>query len=273
MQVRRVLSGRWPTASERTAWSEKLDGGEPPPLSDEHESEERHREARATVVSVVLLLMLAIGLFGAALISARGGDSRSPTVSGADRAVTSPRSPGATNAPADDRQALDGCRALYSLQRGVLDAARPAMRQWEVHIGAMNQLVAGKISLAQASAFWNSTRTQAAQRVRSFQSADRLFQSSTGSLCPESAAPPSTASPELRTCIEAVAAGEATVQAARATMVTWSHHVRDMEHLRMGTLSPRLAQQMWQMTWRQGDAELRLYRSENAKARQLSCPQ
>ena len=272
MQVRRVFGRRRPTASERAAWSERLDGGES--LSDSYEQAPagpRHR-ARATTVSVVILLTLAIGLFAAALISDGSGHRASPTVSGADRAAASPRSPRATDPPATDRQVLDGCRALSSLQQGVLDAARPAMRQWEVHIGAMNKLVAGKITLAQASAFWDSTRARAAQRVRAFQTADGLFQSSTGSLCPEAAAPPGTASPELRTCLEAVAAGDATVRAARVTMVTWRHHVRDMEHLRMGTLSPHMAQQMWQMTWKQGDAELRLYRSESAKARQLRCP-
>jgi hypothetical protein len=160
---------------------------------------------------------------------------------------------------------------LSSLQRGVLNAARPALRQWGVHIGAMNQLVAGKITLAQATAFWDRTRVHAAQRVRAFEAADKLFRSSSGSLCPEAASPSAGSTAELGTCLDAVTAGDATVRAARRTMVTWSGHVRDMERLRMGMLSPTMAQQMWRQTWRKGDQELRTYRRDDARARQLDC--
>jgi hypothetical protein len=42
------------------------------------------------------------------------------------------------------------------------------MKQWRVHIQAMNELVAGNIWLAQVTTFWNRTRMGAMQRIMRF---------------------------------------------------------------------------------------------------------
>jgi hypothetical protein len=253
-------------------WSERLvAGGTDPDASRDGAASRRLAGATLAVVALVALLALALGLLGAALFSdGDSGKASSATAEGRPGAASHPPQ-GASGATAADQQALERCTVLSSLQRGVLNAARPAMRQWGVHIGAMNQLVAGKITLAQATSFWDRTRVHAAQRVRAFQAADGLFKSSSGSLCPEAAAPPSDATAQLRTCLDAVVAGDATVRAARRAIATWSGHVRDMERLRTGMMSATMAQQMWRQTWKLGDQELRTYRHDDAMARQLSC--
>lgn len=272
-----MRTGRWfsrrqqPAATGHSEWTERLVRDKSELDFHEHVPPARGHPDGPTVLSIVVLLTLALGLLGAALASAGDSDAPSSPTSRSDNLTVTPPSLGTNGSAAGDRRALESCRALSALQRGVLDAARPAMRQWEVHIGAMNQLVAGKITLAQARAFWDSTRVQAARRVQAFEAADRLFRSSTGSLCPEAAAPPRDATGALQGCLDAVVAGDATVKAARTTMVTWRGHVRDMEHLRMGMLSPKMAQQMWQQTWKQGNSELRTYRRDDARAERLSC--
>ena len=222
-------------------------------------------------LDVVVLLTVGLLLLAAVLSYVGHEDRRSATASVPRDSSAGVPLLGTTVPHPEDRLVLDSCRALWKLQQGVLAAARPAMGQWEVHIGAMNQLVAGRITFAQATVFWNSTRVQAADRVRAFQAADRLFRSTAGSLCPEATTPSRPASGALKSCLEAVDAGDAAVRAARTTMVTWSRHVRDMERMRMGTLSPTMAAQMWQMTWKKGDRELRTFRSDEAAARELRC--
>src|SRR5262245_60313507 len=64
----------------------------------------------------------------------------------------------AQGSPADETDAAssrtDRCIEAQVLLALTIQQARPAMAQWELHIGAMNKLVVGAISLQQASEFW-----------------------------------------------------------------------------------------------------------------------
>ena len=157
-----------------------------------------------------------------------------------------------------DPAALAQCRAAWDAVQDVLDAAEPSLRQWEVHIAAMNQLVAGEITLAQASAFWERSRVDAQERYDAFAARDRG--EDTGR-CTVSGA-----------CARAVSAAEDTRGAARTALSRWSHHIADMNRLRAGLLSPEMAQQMWLSNWRQGAAELRVYHQRAGASADLRCP-
>lgn len=61
---------------------------------------------------------------------------------------------------------------MWRAQGEVLERAGRSLEQWRDHIGAMNQLVAGDITLAQTSQFWNSTRRGAASRIAAFEVAE-----------------------------------------------------------------------------------------------------
>ena len=163
------------------------------------------------------------------------------------------------------------CIEAVTALRVPLAAAGPAMDQWAVHIGAMNKLVVGQITLAQASAFWNATRVGAHHRITAFRSAMRALRSQ-GVDCPGPDLLPADASAGLRSCSRLAAADRRTLRAAQTAVDTWAMHVRDMERLRAGTLSPAAATSMWLMMWQRGQDQLQAYRAAAAAARKAgSC--
>jgi hypothetical protein len=156
-----------------------------------------------------------------------------------------------------DPAALAQCRAAWHAVQDVLDAAETSMQQWEVHVTAMNQLVAGEITLARASAFWERTRVDARERYNAFAATDR--RQDTGRCTVPG------------TCARAVSAAEDTRGAARTALHRWSHHITDMNRLRAGLLSPEVALEMWLANWRQGAAELSVYHQRERASADLRC--
>ena len=227
------------------------------------------RDQAATALAILVALGVAVALFG--IVTTLGADDTADSSSRTDTSTSTP-SPTATGEPtAASDEDLTSCRALCSQQQDVLAAARPAMKQWDTHIAAMNQLVAGKITLAQATAFWDRTRVGARRNLAAYATADERLSSRASSPSPTTLPAPAEAAPELEACLDAVAAARTTIDAARTTMATWRHHVHDMERLRAGTLSPAAAQKAWLRTWRQGDRELRVYERRDRVAEQLRC--
>jgi len=205
------------------------------------------------VVAVVIGIAAAVGTWGS-----HDSDSRQPV--GASVAS-------GTSAEARD---LRRCRASWGDMRRVLVAAEPSMHQWERHIRVMNRLVAGQITLDQASVFWSRTRVAARQRYDAFATQDRrLRRSGSADRCDGQRGGASSAA--LGACARAAAAEAATLDTARTTLARWSHHIRAMERLRAGTLDPAMALQMWQATWRHGAAEVRLYRERERRSSSLGC--
>ncbi len=163
-----------------------------------------------------------------------------------------------TSAPQDPAATrLDHCEEVYEAQTRPLQAVAPAMSQWEVHIGAMNKLVAGAISLPQATQFWNQTRVGARENLQKFSVAQREFDERTAR-CP---APPDSGEvpTELRSCIDTLAARSRTLRAAATALQTWRAHAAHMEMLRHGEMSPEEATRLWLQSWHQGNREVRAY--------------
>jgi hypothetical protein len=129
------------------------------------------------------------------------------------------------------------------------------MDAWAVHIGAMNKLVVGAITLAQANAFWGQTRLGAMSNIRDFQVADDRARSLTV------ACPPATLvdNASVAACSRRAGQQAAALGAARDAVRTWKHHVRDMEMLRMGHMSPATATRMWLANWHKGVDQLQAY--------------
>jgi hypothetical protein len=161
-------------------------------------------------------------------------------------------SPGA----ADTRR--ERCAEAARALEAPLKAARPALEQWHVHVDAMNQLVVGEITLQQATRFWNQTRLGARHHLERFRREWSELQR-TGVDCP---APgflgpaPATA----RSCSRVVDAELRVARSAKTAIDTWDTHVRDMDMLRMGVLSPDRATEMWLRMWKQGVRDLDAYR-------------
>jgi hypothetical protein len=159
--------------------------------------------------------------------------------------------------PADTR--AERCSDAAAALDPPLEAARPALRQWDVHVDAMNQLVVGEITLQQATQFWNRTRVGAERNVERFRKAWTALER-TGVDCPAPALlGPAPAA--VRSCSRLVEAELGVARAARTSIGTWDTHVHHMDMLRMGTLSPEKATEMWLAMWRRGVRDLDAYRA------------
>jgi hypothetical protein len=180
--------------------------------------------------------------------------------------VRRPAAPAVTT-PQPSRQ--DRCQQAMNTLSEPLQAAQPAMDQWEVHIGAMNKLVVGAITLQQATAFWDQTRIGAEHRITEFRESVRSMRH-TPVDCPSTVPP--TAAPALRACVRRVDADRRAIRAARTAIATWDMHVTDMERLRTGKLSAAKAGAMWVAMWQRGQDELKAYRTAIRDARRAgSC--
>jgi hypothetical protein len=153
---------------------------------------------------------------------------------------------------------LDRCTTASRRLDVPLRDARAALGQWAVHVGAMNQLVVGALTLSQATAFWNQTRMAAYRHIGDFDAAMRALRHR-GVDCPAPGLVGSASSPELRACTQHVAAQADQLDAARTAIHTWSRHVKAMDMLRMGKLSPTKATQMWLAMWQRGKHEIDSY--------------
>jgi hypothetical protein len=150
---------------------------------------------------------------------------------------------------------LDQCRTQYDAQSPLLRTGSRSIKQWELHVVAMNQLVAGEITLEQASAFWNRTRIGAQGRVADFRKADHAYAARSYD-CPTRRG--SDTEP-VAACAHSVALRDKVLSVARRSIDTWDAHVRDMELLREGRLSPARATEMWQMNWQMGQHQIDSY--------------
>jgi hypothetical protein len=181
-----------------------------------------------------------------------------PTVADSDGSVTPLNSSmDSTGQPVLRRTRLDQCGTAEDRLDVSLRAAGPAMEQWEVHVGAMNKLVVGAISLQQATDFWNQTRLAARKKIASFDDAVGSMRRS-GLNCPL-VGRLGHASRALRACVQRVDADERAVTRARTAIDTWAAHVEDMDMLRMGNISPAAATQAWLASWKQGAQEIQAY--------------
>jgi hypothetical protein len=177
----------------------------------------------------------------------------------------SPNGPSTSGDPQSSRAPAPGdlCGALWSRQLQVQLAADSSLEQWRLHIDAMNQLVAGKITLAQASAYWAATRKGAMHRVERFRRMYAGLQRS-DLACPVSAA--------SAACADATRSADTALADAYTAITTWSRHIRDMERLRTGRMTPTQATNMWVSMWRAGNREVDVYDRDAAKTLQNGCP-
>jgi hypothetical protein len=221
----------------------------------------------ALVVGTLWLAVAKLGAPAPEQVSATTPGS-SPTVLGTEAAARASARPASSPPPAT---ALEKCAALARARTRTLTAAEPAMDQWRVHIGAMNKLVTGAITLQQANDFWNQTRVAAARKLRTFHAADRRLRA-LDLRCDVPTRAAGATHPVLAGCAQAVAEQRRAVAATRAALHTWGAHVQDMEMLRMGHLSAAQATEMWLRSWHQGVDELRRYdRVDRATAERPVC--
>jgi hypothetical protein len=232
----------------------------------------RHAKSHHWLALVVTLV--ALFTFGASVYAAGGRDSTQSPAAADDGPGNASASAGHTaSAPVDAvfRRALTSCRNAVATQARDLKAAQASLDRWSTHIRAMNQLVAGKITPEQAKVFWTASRTGAAQEVARFEAVDKRSRAvSTRCSSPPGMADHATHLEHLAACRQAANAREAELSSGRTAIATWRTHIRDMELLRAGKISPFVGLMRWNKNWKKGDAELQDYREMRKTAMSMS---
>lgn len=219
-------------------------------------------------VVVALVLGLVLGLWAARDWAPDEAETASDQAQLTEGLSDPSAAPGGLSADAQGSTSvpLSRCAEVYAALAPSLRAIGPAMTQWQVHIGAMNKLVVGAISLAQATQFWNQTRKGAARKLERFEDAQRAYKQRTAR-CPS---PGRRASEEIRECAAVVAAQHREMVRAAVALGTWRTHVHHMEMLRRGEMSPEDATRMWLANWRTGARQVDAYRAAAREAQQAA---
>ena len=197
-----------------------------------------------------LLLVLVVLIVAILLASALWWPDNSPADNdggdGKRQILTSPTS---TSARDSEALAVAECQALLAAKSTALIRADTTMDQWQQHVDAMNQLVAGKIDLDQAVAFWEESEQGAVDNLSAFYDALTYVQNSAHRCRTDS-----------QVCKDTDAALSSSLSRAETAADTWHHHIEDMQALMRGEITPEQAAAAWEAKWRSGNRELKQYR-------------
>lgn len=219
------------------------------------------------VTTLILVLVWGVVTGGDDEGSPQGDLARQSEVLDAQTRDPAPLDTGAAPSARPATTRLSRCASAARSLESALGAARPALDQWAVHIGAMNKLVVGEITLQQATAFWERTRVGAQRKVDDFRDAmTTLRRRGLDCPSPELLAPGARALPG---CARQVEAEIGVVRTAGRAIDMWEHHVHQMDMLRLGEITPEEATQAWLTMWQEGARDLDAYRAAAREARPL----
>ncbi len=175
------------------------------------------------------------------------------------------------NIPPQLAAAVSSCRTRWRLQSAALSAADRSLAQWRRHLEIMNELQAGRISLATAKAQWPYTTYRAADNVTAFRTTDAArAASSTTCAVDDSATGP--AADALRICVASMRTVDGALGKARVAIAPWERHIKDQTRFAMGMMTPAAAEAAWRVMWQKGEATLPPYDRDAAVARHATCP-
>lgn len=198
------------------------------------------------------LPILAVSFFAAFVILAISG-AFPLKITGADGGDRSPGkdAAGGTAGVASSPTSAEsgGCKDLWAHELRVALAAERTLQEWRLHIETMDQLVAGKITQAQADSLWDASRRGDLRRISQFRRLDTRLQATPTSCDAATAAEVDSA------CEAAAHAVEQTIDAARTAVQTWRVHIRDMRMLRAGEISSAEAMHRWTRLWQTGQVQ------------------
>lgn len=203
-----------------------------------------------------------------------------PATSSASSPATSPTtSPSAasgtaipTPTPTVDRvaQAVASCRAKWTLQSAARADADRSLSQWDRHLDIMNDLQAGKLTLAQAKAAWPATTEKAPENIVAFRNADKALAASRDT-CTVDASATGAAADAVRGCAASMRTVDGVLARARIAIAPWETHLKDQSHFKAGGMTPVAAEAAWRVLWKKGLATLPGYQAVAAKGQSASC--
>jgi hypothetical protein len=167
--------------------------------------------------------------------------------------------------------AVSSCRTQWGLYSTALSAADRSLSQWRQHLKIMNDLQAGRISLATAKAQWPYTTYKAGDNVIAFRSADAAVAAYPDACSVDDSATGRTAT-AIRTCAASMTTIGNALGRARIAIAPWERHIKDQTHFAMGMMTAPAAEAAWRVMWKQGLATLPPYEAVAPDARAATCP-
>jgi len=250
------------------------------------EQQRGRRGVLPVVIGVVAVLVLGAAVwFGKGLFTS-GEPTGSPSViSGAASPLattpdpsTTPATPTstpsetATGTPEVDPVALavESCRAKWALQSAARADAYRSLSQWDRHLKIMNDLQAGKLTLAQAKAAWPATTEKAAENIVAFRAADKALGASKDT-CAVDASATGTEADAVRECATSLKTVDGVLARARTAIAPWETHLKDQSHYKAGGMTPAAAEAAWRALWKKGLATLPGYQAVAQKGQLAAC--
>jgi hypothetical protein len=150
----------------------------------------------------------------------------------------------ATETPEPDPmvQAVASCRAKWGLQSAARADAYRSLSQWDRHLKIMNDLQAGKLTLAQAKA-----------------------------ACAVDAGATGAQAEAVRSCAASMKTVDGVLAQARVAVAPWETHLTDQTHFKAGGMTPAAAEAAWRALWQKGLATLPGYLAVAPKGQSAAC--
>lgn len=166
--------------------------------------------------------------------------------------------------------ALASCRAAWDLRVAARDDAARSLGQWDRHLVIMNNLQAGKISLATAKAQWPATTEKAAENIVTFRNADAALKASKDACAVDAAAAGADAD-AIRQCAASLKTIDQVLVPARAAIAPWETHLKDQSHFKAGAITPASAEAKWRALWQKGVQTMPAYKAAAPKGQSAAC--
>lgn len=254
--------------------------GEQPKTRSEIREAQRRRSASPILIGGLVLLLVGAGAWLGKSLFFDGPTSptSAPVSTTAKTATQEPTSePARTEAnestgTADPLAAsLASCREAWQLQSAARAAAAKSLGEWDAHIAIMNDLEAGKISLATAKEKWPATTANAPANIKAFRTADAALAASKASCVGPDASVTGAEADALRACAasEKVVAG--ILAQARIAIQPWETHLNEQSHFKAGEVTPAVAEAKWRVKWQEGVKTLPGYKSAAQAGANATC--
>lgn len=253
------------------------------------ERERRGPGAAAVVGVLAVVVLLAAVWFGKDLFLG-GPTSTTPnpgaagTSSATDPEPSTPSAPSAatteaTSTPSETPSAdpvvaqVAACREGWQLQAAAKDRAATVLNEWKRHLDIMNNLQAGKISLAKAKKDWGPTTANASPHIVEFHNADKAYIAAAQRCTPPT--DPASSNPDaeaLSTCAASMKVVDGILAKARAAIEPWETHLKDQSHFKAGGITAARAESLWRQLWQQGLRRNAPYFQAVAAGAKAGCP-
>lgn len=254
--------------------------GEQPKTRSEIREAQRRRSASVILIGGLVLLLIGAGAWLGKSLFFDGPTSptAAPVGTTAPTATTEPTTEPTPTEATETTETVDplaaslaSCREAWKLQSAARAAAAKSLGEWDVHIAIMNELEAGKISLATAKERWPATTANAPANIKAFRTADAALAASKASCAGPDASVTGAEADALRTCAASEKVVDGILAQARIAIKPWETHLNEQSHFKAGEVTPAVAEAKWRVKWQEGLKTLPGYKNAEKAGASATC--